>query len=157
MAILMVLVPLVRFAVLGQHDNPAATILLNFIAFLLAVWLLVLAAYFPTMRYDLGDDELGIFFGPFISWKLPITAIRTVQKETLTPSFRASTRMPGIALFSVVYNGLGKVRMCSTRTMRDVVLLETERGFYGISPANEDQFIVELRRRMATLRRQGEP
>lgn len=122
------------------------------IAYALAVWLLLLAAYFPTMRYELGAEELGIFYGPFISWRLPLRAIRTVQKETLTPSFRVGTRMPGLALFSVAYNGLGKVRMCSTRTIRDVVLLETDRGFYGISPADEERFMTELRRRMAAAR-----
>jgi len=148
MAILMVLVPLVRFAVLGQHDNPAATVLLNFIAFLLAVWLLVLAAYFPTMRYELGDRELGIFFGPFIAWRIPVSSIRDVRTETLAPAFRASTRMPGIALFSVLYHRVGKVRMCSTRTIRDVVLLETDGGYYGISPADDELFISQLRGRM---------
>lgn len=104
------------------------------------------------MRYDLGAEELAIFFGPFIRWRIPLGAIRTVQTENLTPSFRAGTRMPGLALFSVAYNGLGKVRMCSTKTIRDVVLLDTDRGFYGISPADPEGFIRELQRRMATAR-----
>lgn len=143
-------VPLLRVAVLRQHDNPGGTLLLNGIAFALAVWLLLLAAYFPTMRYELDDSGLGIFYGPFIRWRLPLSAIRTVQKETLFPAFRANTRMPGIALFSVAYNGLGKVHMCSTRTIRDVVLIETTGGFYGISPAEDEAFIQDLRRRLAT-------
>jgi hypothetical protein len=73
--------------------------------------------------------------------------VRAVHREDLHVQLWSSLRWPGLALYKVPYSGLGPVRMCSTRVNRGVVLIETPKGLYGVSPAEEDRFIDTLRTR----------
>jgi hypothetical protein len=56
-------------------------------------------------------------------------------------------RWPGLALYKVPYGKHGNIHMCSTRMNRGVVLIQTPKGLYGISPAEEARFIDTLRAR----------
>lgn len=126
----------------------------------LAVWILVLAidvpllvlfgaiaAYFPKMRYEFGVDELVLSYGPILKYRIPYTDIRDVRQEDLSAQAWSSMRWPGLALYKVPYSKRGSIRMCSTRMNRGIILIETPKGLYGVSPAEEERFVDTLRSR----------
>src|SRR5205807_1670460 len=100
----------------------------------IAVWLLLLAYWFPTMRYELDRQALTLVFGPIIHWRIPLREIRQVELKDLTMSIWAATRLPGIALFTVYYSNVGLVRMCATRASKRIVLTRTAKATYGVTP-----------------------
>ncbi|MEX0974872.1 MAG: PH domain-containing protein [Bacillota bacterium] len=56
----------------------------------------------------------------------------------------SSTRFPGFALGGIPYGGVGVVVMCSTRSLRGIILIETGKKKYGVTPADEAEFLSEL-------------
>jgi len=63
----------------------------------------------------------------------------------LSFSVWSSFRFPGLALWKVSYGGgMGTVKMCSTRSHRDVLLITAGGERYGISPDEHDRFVHEL-------------
>lgn len=118
---------------------------------LIGLFALYLAVLFPTMRYDLMAEELRLRYGR-MCWRVPLAAVRDVRTEDLGWTIWSSWRFPGFALFNVPYAKLGNVRMCSTRSVRGVLLIETDDARYGISPADEEGFEVALAKARA-----GEP
>ena len=113
----------------------------------IAVWLLLLAYWFPTMRYELDRQALTLVFGPIIHWRIPLREVRQVELKDLTMSIWAATRLPGIALFTVYYSNVGLVRMCATRASKRIVLIRTAKATYGVTPDEEDEFTHALQAR----------
>lgn len=131
-------------------DRPAlATVLLIAIPTAIAFLLLVLAVWFPTMRYELDDEELHLRYGP-IHYRIPLRSIRSIERRDLEPTPYASFRVPGFALARVRYIGIGPVRMVATAAATNVVLLHTDQGLYGITPADDATFIEAIRGRTGT-------
>lgn len=113
----------------------------------LGVWFLALAAMFPTMRYEVAEGELRLRYGP-MSWPVRLADITSVRHVDLQWSPWSSMRFPGLALFKVPYGGgMGNVRMCATRSMRNVLLIETPAGKYGVTPEDETAFLAALGRK----------
>jgi hypothetical protein len=111
----------------------------------LAVQVLLVLRSLPHMRYELRDDALYLILGP---WKNRISynSITDVVRKDLAFSVLSSFRMPGIAVFDVIYSDEGTVRMYSTHELADVTLIKTRDGKkYGISPANPDGFMAALK------------
>jgi hypothetical protein len=106
-----------------------------------------IAAWFPTMRYVLHDDTLELIYGPLLRYKIPLAEIRGMRRRDLRISLLSSMRLPGVALFEVTYGDVGKVKMCSTAALKDILLIETERGLYGITPADEQGLVAAVRAR----------
>ncbi len=110
----------------------------------LGLWFLAIAAYFPSMRYDLAETELVLSYGSLLVYRIPYRSLTRIERRDLAWSSQSSMRLPGLALWTVPTKG-GKVRMCSTRATRGVLLLSVAEGLpYGISPAEEDRFVHEL-------------
>jgi hypothetical protein len=109
-----------------------------------ALLYLSLALWFPTMYYELKDDALEMHYGPLLNYSIPLQNILTIGTRDLKMSPWSSLRLPGVALFGVPYRGLGQVRMCATSAAHDIVLIETARAKYGLTPADEDLFIAEV-------------
>jgi hypothetical protein len=109
-----------------------------------AVWLLLLAYWFPTMRYELDHQALTLIYGPVVHWRIPLREIRGVELKDLSMSIWAATRLPGIALFSVYYSDVGTVRMCATRAAKGIVLIETAKATYGVTPEDPEDFTQAL-------------
>jgi len=108
---------------------------------------LLLAYWFPTMRYELGQQALTLIFGPILRWRIPLREIKEVEVKDLTLSIWAATRLPGIALFSIYYSNVGIVRMCATRASKRIVLIRTANATYGVTPEEQDEFTLALQAR----------
>lgn len=56
----------------------------------------------------------------------------------------SSTRFPGFALGGIPYGGVGIVVMCATRSLKGIILIETGKKKYGVTPSDEAAFLSEL-------------
>jgi amino acid transporter len=100
------------------------------------------------MRYELRDDALYLIMGPW-SDKISYEEIIDVSVKDLVLNPLSSFRMPGVALFDIVYSDEGTVRMYSTHALKDVVLIKTLKKKYAISPKDENGFIAALKSKLA--------
>ena len=141
---------MIGIPVLLQALTPSRSVLLVFIATgVVAVWFVLLAIWFPSMRYELQDGELLIAYGPVVQWRIPYRAIRGTRWQDLRLNLLASHRLPGFALFGVMYGGdVGVVRMCASRSLHHILLIETDHGLYGVTPADEEGFLAALKARI---------
>lgn len=110
----------------------------------LDVYVLVVLASLPRMRYALTPDTLVLSCGPLFRYRIPYAEITDVRRTTLTPTLWSSMRMPGLALGGVMYADVGTVRMCATRMARDILLIAAGGRLYGITPADEERFVRTL-------------
>lgn len=110
----------------------------------LDVYVLVVLASLPRMRYELTPQDLVLRCGPLFRYRIPYAQITDVRRTTLTPTLWSSMRMPGLALGGVVYADVGTVRMCATRMSRDILLIAAGGKLYGITPADEERFARSL-------------
>jgi hypothetical protein len=115
-----------------------------FIVFLSLAIIIVVAIFaIPRMRYELHEAELLIVLGPRKE-HIPYNYIVNVLVKDLSFNVLSSFRMPGIALFDVMYSDEGIVRMYSTHALKDVVFIKTLNKKYGISPKDKESFISSL-------------
>jgi hypothetical protein len=122
--------------------------------------LFVVAWYVPDMRYKLDPAELRLRLGPLMNDRIPLQEIRSVEhREKLKNSLLASFRFPGLAVFDVDYLDVNRVQMCATSASRNILLIDTTRRSYGVTPANEAEFLDALGKRLndpAVIRNQRE-
>jgi len=104
---------------------------------------LVMAWWFPTLHYELGPAELVLCYGPY-RYSVPLREIQTVARRNLALSLWSSVRFPGFAMWTVPYGDVGSVFMCATRSLTDILYIVTPGRKYGITPANEDEFLADL-------------
>ncbi len=135
--------PLVRPDLVPDDERIAVWIGLAIMVPLLAYMLTTLASI-PAMRYDLTTDEVVLSCGPLVSYRIPYASIEDVRRTTLTPTLWSSMRFPGLALGSVLYADIGKVRMCAKRMSRDILLITAGGRRYGLTPDDEAGFIAAL-------------
>ncbi|MEJ2209760.1 MAG: PH domain-containing protein [Anaerolineae bacterium] len=109
---------------------------------------LVLAAWYPTMRYELDDEALTLRYGPVLTYRIPLDQIETIRRRNLGLSLWSSLRFPGIALFGVAYSDVGTVKMCATAALNGILLVETAKEKYGLTPADEEAFVAALQARI---------
>jgi len=109
---------------------------------------LLIAAFFPTMRYEMDGIHLSITYGPLLRYTIDIGQIKSIRRSDLAIGPVSSFRFPGLAIFNVPYPGVGTVKMCATAASTGILLIETESTKYGLTPANEEEFVAELRERM---------
>jgi hypothetical protein len=139
-----------------------ATVLPSIPAVMLAPWTLVLTVpvaalfgvmllWYPTIRYELGPDELVLRFGP-MRYPVRLAEIDQVVKKDLAVSMWSSMRLPGFAVFTVYYSDEGNVLMCATRAAKDIVLIRAGKRKYGITPLEEQEFLEDLLGRLKRCR-----
>jgi hypothetical protein len=109
--------------------------------------LLVLAWYFPTMRYWLGRKELVLSYGPLMYDRVPLDAIQSIRRRNLRLSPVSTFRFPGLALLNVHYLGMGQVRMCATSASSGILLINIGHRRYGITPENELELVRAIQKR----------
>ena len=98
-----------------------------------------------TMRYILTADAVEIRAGGSSRCILFKDIVR-VEVVNLALNLLSSYRLPGLALYDVLYSDEGIVTMFSTHALKDVVLIETaDHHKYGISPEDEVEFVSDLR------------
>ena len=109
---------------------------------------LLIAAFFPTMRYEIDGTRLTLSYGPLLRYIIDIGQIESIRRRDLRISPLSSFRFPGLAIFGVPYLETGTVKMCATAASTGILLIETETTKYGLTPANEEEFVAALRERM---------
>jgi hypothetical protein len=114
----------------------------------LGIVFLVIAACFPTMRYEVEGTNLTLTYGPLLRYFIDIRRIKSIKRRDLGISIVSSIRFPGLALFSVPYPDEGKVKMCATASSTGILLIETDTEKYGLTPADEKEFVAEIQKRM---------
>lgn len=109
---------------------------------------LLIAVFFPAMQYEIEGNRLTLVYGPLLRYVIDIDQIKSIRRRDLQISLLSSFRFPGLAIFSVPYGEIGSVRMCATAASTDILLIETGATKYGLTPADEEEFVAELRSRM---------
>jgi len=114
----------------------------------IGIGFLVIAAFFPTMRYEIYDTSLILTYGPLLRYVIDIEQIKSIKRHDMAIGLVSSFRFPRLALFSVPYPEVGGVKMCATAASNGILLIETESAKYGLTPADEKEFVAELQKRM---------
>lgn len=113
------------------------------ISFIFLVW-------YPTMRYELSKEKLVLKCGPFKS-EIPLSSIKEIRKRDLKyhPS-STGWKFPGYCLFKIKYADEDWVRMYSRAMLKDIILIETEKEKFGITPADEEGFLKDIMEKIET-------
>jgi hypothetical protein len=114
----------------------------------IGIGFLLIAILFPAMRYEVEGKRLILTYGPLLRYTIDIGQITSIRRRDLATSLVSSFRFPGLAIFTVPYPEVGSVRMCATAASTGILLIETGSTKYGVTPANEEEFVAELRGRM---------
>jgi predicted lysophospholipase L1 biosynthesis ABC-type transport system permease subunit len=146
MAVIIMAVSIAPALAVGLSSSNAVITLIVCIP--VAVAFLVLAFWFPTMRYELDQNQITLRYGPVLAYRIPLGDIRTIRRRNLSLTIWSTIRFPGVALFTVPYADVGNVKMCATAALNNILLIETDKEKYGLTPANEDQFVAALRTRI---------
>jgi len=136
------------FGLAGSLGFTGPFLTITLIVMAIGVGFLLLAAFFPTMRYEIDGSRLLISYGPILRYTINLAEIKNIRRCDLSISIVSSFRFPGLALFSVPYPEVGMVHMCATASSHGILLIETRTKKYGITPADEPAFVAELRKRM---------
>lgn len=110
-------------------------------------YLLFILLIYHTMRYEFHDEALYLIIGPWKD-KIYYNEIVDIENKNLLFNPIASFRFPGIAIFNVYYSDEGIVRMFSTHSLLDIILIKTNRKKYGVSPRDKEEFIKLLFQKM---------
>ena len=124
------------------------TILLTVI---IGMGFLLIAVLFPTMRYEIEGTRLKLIYGPLLHYHVDIKQIKSIRRRDLGFKLVSSFRFPGLALFTVPYPEIGAVKMCATAASHDILLIETGSTKYGLTPADEEAFVAELKKEWDSL------
>ncbi len=116
---------------------------------LIGVAFLLLAAWFPAIRYEVKANHLTIRYGPLRLYQVDLKQVQKIRLCDLQYSPVSSLRFPGLALYKVHYPEVGVVDMCATSAFHSIMLIETRQAKYGLTPANEADFLEVLRKNMA--------
>jgi len=146
MAAIIIAISIVPALAVGLSSSSAVVTLIVCIP--VAISFLVLAFCFPTMRYELGRDQLKLLYGPVLTYRIPLGEIRSIRRRSLSMTIWSTIRFPGIALFKVPYADVGNVKMCATAALNNILLIETEKEKYGLTPADEEAFVAAIRAQM---------
>jgi hypothetical protein len=114
----------------------------------IGIGFLLLTIFFPTMRYEIEGSHLTLRYGPLLRYTVELGQIKNIRSRDLEIGIVSSFRFPGLAIFAVPYPEVGTVRMCATAASRGILLIETASAKYGLTPADEQGFVAELRERM---------
>ena len=146
MALIIIAVAIVPAMAMGVTSSNA--ILTLIICIPVSITFLILAIWFPTMRYELTQGHITLRYGPILSYRIPLAEIRTIRRRNLGLTIWSTIRFPGTALFTVPYADVGNVKMCATAALNDILLIETGKEKYGLTPADEETFVAALRAQM---------
>ena len=146
MAGIIIVVSIAPVMAIGISSSSAVPTLMICIPIALAF--LILAIWFPTMRYELDRDQLTLLYGPVLKYRIALAEIRTIRRRNLSLTIWSTIRFPGIALFTVPYADVGNVKMCATAALNNILLIETEKEKYGLTPADEEAFVTALQAQM---------
>jgi hypothetical protein len=137
----------VVLAAASRGLGPDATTVASLAGLLIGLGLLLLSLAFAAgrVRYLLADGVLELRCDPVLTYRIPVTDVRSIERTDLEPTVWSAVRMPGLALFTVLYSDQGAVRMCATRASQDVTLVRTPDATYGLTPENPSALAAAVR------------
>ena len=143
------LIPLaIGIAVMVTQGLSGPFLIMILITISIGTMFLLVAIFFPTMRYELEGSRLTLRYGPVLRYSIELRQIKSIRSRDLQISPVSSFRFPGLAIFTVLYPEVGLVKMCATAASHGILLIETSSAKYGVTPADEQGFVAELRERM---------
>lgn len=143
------LIPLaIGIAVMVTQGLSGPFLIMILITISIGTMFLLVAIFFPTMRYELEGSRLTLRYGPVLRYTIDLRQIKSIRSRDLQISPVSSFRFPGLAIFTVLYPEVGLVKMCATAASHGILLIETASAKYGLTPADEQGFVAELRERM---------
>jgi hypothetical protein len=143
------LIPLaIGIAVMVTQGLSGPFLIMILITISIGTMFLLVAIFFPTMRYELEGSRLTLRYGPVLRYSIELRQIKSIRSRDLQISPVSSFRFPGLAIFTVLYPEVGLVKMCATAASRGILLIETASAKYGLTPDDEQGFVAELRERM---------
>jgi len=146
LAVIIIAVGIAPALALGAFSSSA--VLTIIISVPVGLAFLILAFLFPTMRYELDQHQVTLRYGPVLTYRIPLGEIRTIRRRNLSMTIWSSIRFPGIALFKVPYADMGNVKMCATAALNNILLIETEKEKFGLTPADEEAFVAAIQAQM---------
>ena len=139
-------------AFLAYQQTESFGALISIILFvILSITMLLLFIWFFSIKYVLIGDKLIVSFGPF-NYEIDLYMIEKVEQRSLTPALKIGFIVPGFAKWVVSYKDEGNLFMCSTRAMKNIVVLHTKKGKIGITPAKDQEFIEEINSRIRFMK-----
>lgn len=143
------LIPLaIGIAVMVTQGLSGPFLIMILITISIGTMFLLVAIFFPTMRYELEGSRLTLRYGPVLRYSIELRQIKSIRSRDLQISPVSSFRFPGLAIFTVLYPEVGLVKMCATAASHGILLIETASAKYGLTPADEQGFVAALRERM---------
>lgn len=113
----------------------------------LILWMGFYIRIYPTMCYELQEEELILKCGPFNS-KIQYKEIKKIEKiDDLGYAPVGIMRFPKFLLHGVNFSKYGWITMYAT-SYKNVLLIETDKKRYGITPSNEKDFLRILNERL---------
>jgi hypothetical protein len=104
----------------------------------------MLVGWYPSMRYEVKDEQLKLICGPLKS-EIQLDTISRVENKDLAFDITSTGfKFPGYCLFNVKYADEGFVRMYARSTLKDIVLIEAGENKYGITPKDKTVFLQLL-------------
>jgi len=103
------------------------------------------AAILLTMKYFVTGSHVILRCGPF-RWKIPTGDIRSiVERDVGWMPVSEGWKLPGYALFKIQCADVGPVRMCSTALTKRILLIDTGKDLWGITPGDVEAFVAALK------------
>jgi len=132
--------------IIKEGAPPISIITLSFPIIILIAFTIIASiflSWYPTMRYELSEDKLILRCGPLKS-EIPLTSIKEIRKKNLKyhPS-STGWKLPGYCIFRIKYADEDWVRMYSRAMLRNIIIIETDKEKYGITP-REEEFLAEI-------------
>ncbi len=148
-AILMI--PFLTFLVVlyfASKERDAITLMIGGIACIPVILLFCFyIVIYHAMRYNLQEKELILKCGPFSS-KIQYEEIKKIDKVgDLGYAPVGIMRFPNFLLGSVYFSKYGWITMFATN-YKNVLLIETDKKHYGITPKDEEGFLRILNERL---------
>jgi hypothetical protein len=116
---------------------------------------LLFLIWYPTLKYKLFNETLILKCGPFRS-EISLRDIRKIREKNL--KFDVSStglKLPGYCLFRVKYRDEDWVRMYSRAVLKDIILIETDREKFGITPKDKEGFLRDILERTGEDKLEG--
>lgn len=102
---------------------------------------------YHTISYEIYEEEITLRCGLFSS-KIQYKEIKKIKKiDDLGYAPVGIMRLPKFLLHGVYFSKYGWITMYAT-SYKNVLLIETDKKLYGITPSNEEDFLRILNERL---------
>jgi len=127
---------------IGMLEAVISSVLL----FLLACVMIFFLGIYHTFSYEVNKECIILRCGPFKS-KIQYKDIKRISRVDDLGFPVAGLKLPSYFLTNCYFQHYGWITMYATRN-KDVVIIETDKKKYGITPQNTEEFISTLNEKL---------